>query len=453
MDKEFFNGKNVLVMGLGCFGGGTDSAVFACKAGANVTVTDLYDEVQLADSLKLLGGLDIEYRLGSHRQQDFEAADVIIVNPAVNPENSLLQSSLDGGAFVTSQIEIFFQLCPCPIVGITGSNGKSTTTALTAHLLRAGISQNGIGYENVWLGGNIGDRPLLCSLADMSEHDIAVLELSSFQLEQLGRIKKAPYISLITNLSPNHLDRHGSFKAYYLAKENIFKYQQSDWPKPVVSIFNADDSLTMDWFDLYRKEPNRSCLTFSAADVPDEFSRVFKLPGRTNLSNLAAALKVAQYLDLNDYRITAAVGTFEGLAHRLKLVAEINGLCWYDDSLATTPISAAAALDAFSSPKIIIAGGYDKSIPLDDFGCEIAQKAKAAILLGRTAEAIAKAIQAVDTNCRVEIVSTMSDAVKCAADIAESGDVVLLSPGCASYDMFDNYRQRGEAFAELVKAL
>jgi len=454
INSYFISGKNVLVMGLGQFGGGADSAIFACESGAKVTVTDLADEKMLEESLARLGDCDIEYHLGGHCAEDFKNADVVIVNPAVPPDSKFLQIAHKANKLITSQIEIFFGLCPCLIVGITGANGKSTTAALTAQLLREGIGQEGIEYKRVWLSGNIGNRPLLGMLEGTDAEDIVVLELSSFQLEQLCRIEKAPDVSVITNLTPNHLDRHGTFEAYCRAKENIFKFQKPRADKPSVSIFNADDPITADWFEHYNKTPFRRCLTFKASDVPDAFRRVFKLPGAANLSNLAAAAAVARELGVTDDRIAKAVGMFEALPHRLELVTEIDGTRWYNDSIATTPASAIAALEAFEAPKIIIAGGYDKHLPFDELGRKIAQKAKAAILIGKTAAKIAEAISAAgQTRVQVEFADSIAEAVDCANRLAENGDVVLLSPACASYDMFKNFQQRGQVFRGLVRQL
>jgi UDP-N-acetylmuramoylalanine--D-glutamate ligase len=454
MTRDFLAGKSVLVMGLGQFGGGVDSAIFACESGAKVTVTDLADEKSLEESLARLGDCDIEYHLGGHRAEDFKNTDVVIVNPAVGPDNEFLQAAQGANKLITSQIELFFQLRACRIVGITGANGKSTTAALTAHLLREGIGQEGIEYKRVWLSGNIGNRPLLGTLEQMDGRDVVVLELSSFQLEQLCRIEKAPDVSVITNLTPNHLDRHGTFEAYCRAKESIFKFQKRRQDRQVVSIFNAEDRITAEWFERYGKEPHRRCLTFEAAGVPDTLRQAFKLPGRANLSNLAAAMVVARELGVTDEQMCRTVGTFEALPHRLELVAQIGGTRWYNDSIATTPASAIAALEAFEAPKIIIAGGYDKHLPFDELGRKIARKAKAAILIGKTAAKIAEAISAVgDTSVQVEFASSMAEAVDCANRLTQAGDVVLLSPACASYDMFTNFQQRGRVFTELVRNL
>ena len=457
MDKQFFQGKTVLVMGLGQFGGGIDSALFAHRMGAKVIITDLADEKRLKNALERLSDYkDIEYHLSGHQEKDFSPdspVDIIIVNPAVPPESNFLQIARRAKKTLTSQIEILFQLCPAKIIGITGANGKSTTTALTAHLLEKASQQNS-DYRRVWLGGNIGDRPLLADIDQISKSDLVVLELSSFQLEQLAHIKKAPYVSVITNLSPNHLDRHGTFENYCNAKENIFRFQNLSEKNPPVSIFNAEDIITRQWFEKYSGQKGRRCLSFEVSNVSKKFIEKFTLVGRANLSNLAAALKVAQHFGLKKDTLLNCIASFEPLPHRLELVAKIDGVAWYNDSIATTPTSTITAMEAFTGPKIIIAGGYDKNLPFDRLGKKIAEKAKAAILIGETAQKIADAIKnAGKSDVRVETAPSLADAVEYAASFALSGDAVLLSPACASYDMFDNFQKRGQVFRKLVKAL
>ncbi|MBN1816475.1 MAG: UDP-N-acetylmuramoyl-L-alanine--D-glutamate ligase [Sedimentisphaerales bacterium] len=454
MEIDFFKGKSVLIMGLGQFGGGVDSARFACRAGAKVIVADQAGPESLAGSLAQLADCPIETHLGGHREQDFgsEGPDIIIVNPAVPPDNPFLALARQSGKHITSQIEIFFQLCPAPIVGITGANGKSTTTALTAHLLEAGLGIEGVGYRKVWLGGNIGNRMLLSEVWEIRPDHMVVLELSSFQLEQLARIRKTPKIALITNLTPNHLDRHGTFEAYCAAKENIFQFQPADPNDPCISIFNADDPVTSRWFLRYNGQNGRICLEFSDRDVPDSLAKRFPLVGKANRSNLSAALKVTQSFPIPDDHIARAVETFRSLPHRLEPIATVNGVTWYDDSIATTPPSAIAALEAFECPRIILAGGYDKNLPFDEFGAAIASHAKAAVLIGKTAPKIAEAIHQADPDTRVhvELAASMPEAVQKCAVIARSGDVVLLSPACASYDMFRNFEHRAAVFKECV---
>ncbi len=454
MDKQFFAGKKILVMGLGRFGGGVDAAKFAAGAGAKVIVTDLASEEQLSSSKKQLEEFpDIEYHLGSHDPADFEQADIIIANPAVPLDNKYLQLARQHRKLVTSQIGIFFQLCPATIIGITGANGKSTTAALTAHLLKSASD------KNVWLSGNIGNEPLLTIADQIKPDDLVVLELSSFQIEQLAQVPIAPDVALLTNLTPNHLDRYGTFAKYCDAKENIFKFQKSDRNSPAVSIFNAEDEIAAEWFEKYKQDTDRICIKFSADDVSKEIRDSFLLPGRANLSNLAAALCIAKHFGAEDHKIIKALPKFKALPHRLEFVAEIKGVKWYNDSKATTPQSAITAIEAFDQPVIIIAGGYDKHLPFDEFGQKIAKKAKAAILIGQTAKSIAKAIEehksksAQEHKPKIEFAVSLEKAVRLAKGLAKSGDVVLLSPACASYDMFENYEQRGNEFCKLVRGI
>ena len=458
MDKDFFNAKTVLIMGLGRFGGGADSALFAHHAGAKVIITDLAGPDELADALAQLAGCEnIVYHLAGHNPADFgnEGADIIIVNPAVPPDNKFLRIARRASRVITSQIETFFELCPARIVGITGANGKSTTAAITACLLEAADAQQKIGYEKVRLSGNIGNRPLLACLNEIAPNDIVVLELSSFQLEQLANIKKAPYVSVITNLTPNHLDRHGSFKAYCHAKDAIFRFQNLDENTPAVSIFNAEDKLTAQWYKRYSAQKGRLCINFKVSDISNTLTANLALPGRMNLSNLAAAVAVAKHFGISDDSMAEAIKGFKPLPHRLELISRINGVSWYNDSISTTPASAIAALQAFNCPKIIIAGGYDKNLPFGELGEAIARRTKAAVLIGQTAEKIAKAVSSAQNNTKivVEIADSLPHAVNYANTLSEAGDVVLFSPACASYDMFENFRRRGEIFCELVKQL
>lgn len=460
MNKQLFAGKNVLVMGLGRFGGGVDVAKFVYNTGGKVIITDLTPAEKLQDSIEKLKEFPyIEFHLGSHNPTDFKQADVIVVNPAVAPDNEFLKLAQERNKFITSQINIFFELCPAPIIGITGAVGKSTTAALTTHLLRGTRDEKrGTSYKNVWLSGNIGNEPLLTIVGQIKSSDLVVLEISSFQLEQLAQIKKAPKVALLTNLTPNHLDRHGTFENYCAAKESIFKFQELSESYPAVSIFNAEDKIGCEWFEKYKKNAGRVCIKFSADDVSEEIRKQFGLPSRANLSNLAAALCLARHFGVEDEQIRTCLLEFKPLPHRLELVAEINGVCWYNDSIATTPASAIAVLETFDQPITIIAGGYDKNIPFDEFGQKIAEKAKAAILLGQTAQKIKNAIEKSATEntekrIKVEFVDSLAGAVQLAESIAVGGDVVLLSPACASYDMFDNFEHRGKEFCRLVREL
>ncbi|MBW8036167.1 MAG: UDP-N-acetylmuramoyl-L-alanine--D-glutamate ligase, partial [Planctomycetes bacterium] len=380
---------------------------------------------------------------GGHIPGDFSTwADVVIVNPAVPPDNEFVQLARDAGKVVTSQMEIFFNLFGGQIVGITGANGKSTTAALTAHLLA-------VSDRKVFLGGNIGNRPLLTLLDQMGDDDIAVLEISSFQAEQLEGCPRGCDVSVITNLTANHLDRHGTFAQYCRAKEILFAGQNPS----CLSIFCAEDEVCRSWHEKYKSETGRECVLYSADDVDASLAERFPLCGGMNLSNLAAGLAVARHYGTSEDRIAEAVGSFQGLANRLELVAEFGGVRWYDDSIATTPASAIAALEAFDEGKVIIAGGYDKGLPFDEFGKAIASRAKGAVLIGKTADKIATAIELAGGGVEVIGAESMGQAVEKAFSLCAGGDVVLMSPACASYDMFVNYKQRGEVFRQEVSLL
>jgi len=486
MNAPDLTGKRVLVMGLGRFGGGVDVARFAAGVGAHVVVTDAADEAMLADSVRQLCALPgIELKLGGHDPDDFAGADVIVVNPAVRGDSPFLKIARQHQAVITSQVELFFQRCPARIVGITGANGKSTTTMLTAHLLERGLPHQktddrrqrtenrgpktegqafpssvlrplSAGSSRVWLSGNIGHRPLLGMLDQIRPEDVVVLELSSFQLEQLGEVGAAPHISLLTNLTPNHLDRHGTFEVYCAAKENIFRLQRCDERSPAVSIFNAEDSIACDWFERYDAQAGRVCVKYHLDDVSADVRAVFTLPGRANLSNLAGAMAIARQFGVGDETVAEVLPDVNALPHRLKLAATVDGVRWYNDSIATTPQSVMVALEAFAEPKILIAGGYDKQLPFDGLGEVIAAQAKAVVLIGQTAQKIAKAIRAGSKGARqvpVTFAQSLAEAVEMAHEQAVPGDIVLLSPACASYDMFDNFQQRGQQFIELARQL
>lgn len=438
--------KTALIFGLGKFGGGLDCAKFAAKYCKKVLVTDISSEEKLAAACQALKELpNVELRLGKHDETDFAGADVVIVNPAVPPENQYLQIARLSGALITSQMELFFQICPAVIIGITGANGKSTTTKLTYHILDYAVKKGKSPCRQVFLGGNIGNMPLLTELENISSSDIVVLEISSFQAEQLAQSKLAPDVSIAINVTPNHLDRHGTFEAYCLAKENLFIHQRRRKLPIPVSIFNLEDEVTRSWYDKYLPDKSRKCIKFAASDVCEDIKAAFPLPGKANLSNLAAARAAAKIFGVDDSDIAQAVKSFQGLPHRLELAAQGGGVRWYNDSIATTPPSTIVGLEAFDEPIILIAGGYDKMLPFDQMGVVAAKKAKAVILIGTTAEKIEQAIIK-GGGCTIYKEKTFADAINRADSISECGDVVLLSPACASYDMFDNFQQRGDIF-------
>ena len=437
-------------MGLGRFGGGADVVRYMAQQGACVTVTDRASQDALADSLDQLSDLSgITYHLGDHWWADFEQADLIVVNPAVPPETPVLQSARGLGIAMTTQVNLFLSSCPATVVGITGANGKSTTAALCAHLLSHAAKTHSVPFGRVWLGGNIGHRPLLTDMEDMHANDVVILELSSFQTEWLDQA--GVHIALLTNLTPNHLDRHKTFEAYCDAKERLFQTQVLTASGSGLSLFCADDPVGQQWYARYQHQKDRLCRLYSADNVPDRMKQACRLSGRANLTNLAGASAIARHLGVPEEALVQAVHTFEPLAHRLEPVARHQGVRWFNDSIATTPESVIVALGAFDCGRILIAGGYDKGVAFDALARHIVKQAKAVILLGQTGQSLMQAIKICDPGFGpIVTVQNLEEAVVKANDLADSGDVVLLSPACASYDMFDNFQDRGDQFRQCV---
>ena len=430
-----FKGKCVLVMGLGRFGGGVGVTRWLCGQGARVTVTDLAPAEQLGQSVAELAGLEVTYRLGGHDEADLEGCELLVVNPAVPDEAPFLSAARARGVPITTEINLFCQRCPARLIGITGSVGKSTTAAMTAEALARQYTTH--------LGGNIG-RSLLEELADgtiQADH-LVVLELSSFQLERLAPIRLSPHIALVTNLRPNHLDRHGTLEAYARAKQNIFRFQRGG----DLLLVNADDPAVAAWAG---QAPGRTD-TFSLCGEPFELA----LPGEHNQLDAQAAWAIAHALGVPRERAAEALRAFGGLPHRLCLVAERDGVRYFDDSKATTPESATVALRSFAPGSVIaIVGGHDKHIPLEGLCRELAQRCKAVVATGAVGPQMADGVRALLPAGRAEAVvlaPSFDAAVAAAVARARPGDVVLLSPGCASYGQFSNYIERGLRFQALV---
>jgi UDP-N-acetylmuramoylalanine--D-glutamate ligase len=373
----------------------------------------------------------------------------VYASPGVPPENPLLVEAAHRGLRISSLVELFFALCPAPILGITGSAGKSTTTSLVGEMFaRAG--------RHVFVGGNIG-RPLLGKLHEMTPDSWVVMELSSFQLEPM---QQSPHIALVTNVTPNHLDRHPSMEAYWAAKGQILAYQSpSDW-----AVLNADDPWSL------RYQPRGRVLRFSLEGVvegaylaTDEVvllgdpllnTRDIPLRGRHNVANVLAAVAAAHAADLPREAMVEAIRAFKGVAHRLQTVGLKRGVIYVDDSIATAPERSIAALRAFHEPLVLIAGGRDKHLPMQDWAHLITRRARHAVLLGEMSDLVRAALRQADPNyTSVSQAISMDDAVRQAADVARDGDVVLLSPGGTSYDMYQDFEERGRDFARAVGRL
>ena len=429
-----FAGKRVTVVGLGRFGGGIGAARWLCNQGAIVTVTDQASETDLAESLDQLAGLSINFDLGGHSPESFLEADYLVVSPAIPPEMSLLTQARQAGVPITTEINLFIERCPARIVAVTGAVGKSTTTAMIGEVLKHDFT--------VHVGGNIG-KSLLGELDQIKPTDIVVLEISSFQLEYTSEIKFRPDIALVTNLIPNHLDRHGTMEAYASAKQNIFRYQRED----DLLILNQTDPATANWAKL---APGKVKFFTPIADAFD-----LAIPGIHNQANAQAAWAVAQALGVSRKTASAELAKFPGLIHRLEFICEKNLIKYFNDSKCTTPTGAVVALSAFDPGKaIILLGGYDKKVSFAELADAITTRAKAVVAFGQTADSIIQAVKSAPgfyDSLGVKTATDLSEAFEIAQNLAKPGDAILLSPACASYDQFTNYQQRGELFRKLAK--
>jgi len=423
--------KRITVMGLGVHGGGLGVTRFLLEQGAHVIVTDLRSAEILQPSLEALAGLPVEFVLGEHRDQDFERVDMVIRNPGVPRESRYLQLARAAGVAIEMEMTLFFRLCPAPIIGITGTKGKTTTTTLTGAMLRE-------VYPDTVVAGNLRVSALE-QLPRITAKTPVVLELSSWQLEGLGEAGLSPEYACVTNLSPDHLDRYGSMADYGLAKQQIFLYQSPDdvvvLPKHdlIVNTWANDAPGRVIWFDGNEGWP------------------MGQLQGQHNALNIAAAAALAQAYGVPDAAIRKAIEHFAGVEHRMELVREINGVRLINDTAATTPTAAAAALNSMTTPVILIAGGADKKLawtPLVEAIQQSAQLKRLIILDGTGSPALSAAL-----GTEQERYQSFEQAIRAAFAEAEAGDTVLLSPGAASFGMFRNEFHRGEEFRRIVGLL
>ncbi|NLX14146.1 MAG: UDP-N-acetylmuramoyl-L-alanine--D-glutamate ligase [Phycisphaerales bacterium] len=439
---------NVVVMGLGRFGGGIAVTRWLVGRGARVTVTDMAPADKLADSVAQLAGLPVTFHLGGHDTADLEGCDLLVVSPAVPKDKSdFVQQAIARDIPLSSEMNLFIQHCPARrIVGITGSAGKSTTTAMLGAILAAAELAGTL--RRIWVGGNIGCS-LLDELENLAADDIVVLELSSFQLDDLARLKWSPSRAVITNIKPNHLDRHGTFEAYADAKMNIVRFQR---PEDVVFVHGCDEELAE------RVVRVGAASRLARYEFDPYFRQYIQVPGRHNQNNAAAAVAVARELGVDDACIAQGLAGFVGLPHRLEFVAERAGVRYYNDSKSTTPESTQIAVEAFEKPPVVMVGGGDKGMPFDTLARLLAERAKATVCYGATGPALYDLVcgylDAGERAGRAALVAgDFAAAVHKAAEFARPGDVVVLSPACTSYDMFINYEQRGDAFREAVLGL
>lgn len=452
-------------MGLGLHGGGAGVAKFLAQAGAQVTVTDLKTKEELTTSLEKLKNLPIKFVLGRHEQQDFQNADLVIKNPGVPDHSPYLKIAQENQVPIDTDLGLFFQICPSQkTIGITGTKGKSTTTTLVHRMI---VKE----HSDAQIAGNIRISPFDI-LAKIQKNTPVVLELSSWQLEGLAQHKESPHIACITNLFEDHLNRYPDMQAYAEAKKNIFKFQKAN----DYVIMNYDNTLLRDplfnlnlrniyWFSrkkridqgtslnkgiIILREKNRDHRLLSLRDI--------KIPGIHNLENVLAAVTTVWVFGIKRTTIQNVIKGFQGLPGRLKLIRELRGIKFINDTTSTTPLSTVAALEAFSEPMILIAGGADKNLSFSQLAKNIARKVKTVILLDgdATPRLYAKIQETLrEKGQKLPIIRTASlaEAVQKAYSWAIPGDLVILSPACASFGMFVNEFERGDQFKAEVKKL
>ena len=449
-------GKRVAIIGLGV--SNIPLIDYLYNLQAKVTVFDQRDKEKLEeDIVRKIENYGFELVTGKNALHFLRGYNIIFRSPSCLPTTLQLVSEQKRGAIVTSEIEMLMNICPCKIIGVTGSDGKTTTTTLIYEILKKG------GY-NCHLGGNIG-IPLFTKVRDFKEDDIVVLELSSFQL--MG-MEISPDISVITNISPNHLDKHSSYEEYIEAKKNIFNYQDSTGKV----VLNYDNEITRS----FKNEAEGKVVFFSSKEKLDDGViyddgmikecedgvrkhlinvKDIHLRGVHNYENICAAIAATSGLVSQETQVEA-IKEFKGVEHRLEFVREINGVKWYNDSIGTSPTRTIAGLNSFDEKIVLIAGGYDKNLDYAPLARPILDKVSKLILMGKTAPKIYDAVVnelAPDEVFPIYRAKNVEQSVELAYKFAEPGEIVLFSPASASFDMFKNFAERGEKFKELVNNL
>ena len=432
---------------------GTDLARFLVAEGAHVLVNDARPAEKLGDRLAELAGGAIQFVLGGHPASPTLDADLVFVSPGVPPELPLLDEAAARGIPISSGTQLFFERCPAPIIGITGSSGKTTTTTLVGRIFEA-------AGRGTLVGGNIG-VPLLGRLGEIAPESWVVLELSSFQLEPMTA---SPHVAAITNITPNHLDRHITMEAYTAAKSQILAHQRHT----DVAVLNADDPGSSGLrpvgqvvrFSIERQvegaylDGDQLVLDRGGRRQTICLRSELQLPGLHNVANVLTACAIASAAGFAIEPMRAAATAFTGVRHRLELVAELNGVQYVNDSIATAPERSLAALAVYAGrPVVLLAGGRDKHLPMEEWARVIAGGARALVTFGESAPLIERAARTAGLPSeRIHQAGTVDRGVAIARTVARPGDVVLLSPGGTSYDQYQDFEERGDHFAAVVRA-
>jgi len=436
-----FSGKRVLVQGLGRFGGGVGVSRWLASQGASVLISDRADAQSLSESMQDLADLDITYRLGANDPNDLQKVDLVIVNPAVDKRTCpFFAAAVQMGIPWTTEINLFCERCPAPVIGVTGTFGKSTTSAMLADAIMA-------SGRRAWLGGNIG-RSLLGDLGQIQASDLVVLELSSAQLEDLPRIGWVPQIAVITNLYPHHLDRYEGFEAYAGAKFNMIMGGTS-CANPVVVGHVTEPAST--WLKQALDGNQSRMRPVKTSEPPLELV----VPGKHNDANAECALEACRVLGIDETSVRRALGEFPGLPHRLELVRTVNDVRYINDSKSTSPTATITAVLSFDEPLVLIVGGQNKHVPLDEMARAVDKRCRAIICVGENRADLFTAFRRgneVNKPACFEA-ENVEQGVSLSRSIAQPGDAVLFSPGAPSFDAYRNFTQRGDHFNRLVHAL
>ncbi len=438
-------GRRVLVVGLGRFGGGVGVTQWLVAQGADVTVTDLASQAALGESLEKLAGLEVTFRLGGHDDADLDSVDWVVLNPAIDRRRSpFFQAIKDRRIPWTTEINLFCQRCPCRVIGVTGTYGKSTTCAMLADSLEACRRSGGASFTGTYLGGNIG-RSLLGDLDRMRPTDLVVLELSNAQLEGLPRIDWAPTIAVVTNLSPHHLDRYDGYAEYVATKLNIIGSSAQTLAVVVGNLEKEADA------SVARRLSGGAPRLIRTSDLDPAL--VLRVPGEHNRHNAGTALTVCRHLGLDDHTVAQALREFSGLPHRLEHVRTLDGVDYYNDSKSTSPAATVTALQTLQRPGVVILGGQKTQSDQAALVREAASRCHTAICLGESGPPLAHILRERSAAMVIHTADGLTAATRIAQEAAQAGDVVLFSPGAPSFDTHANFADRGRRFVESVRSL
>lgn len=454
-----WKGKRVVIVGAARQG--TALGAYLANHGAQVVLTDARSDHELQPAIKRLAGLSIEWRLGGHSLRMLDNVDLLALSGGVPSDIALVAEAKKREIPVVNDSQIFMDLTPAKVIGITGSAGKTTTTTLLGRMLKA---MEGKGIRRVWVGGNIGN-PLVADVDEMRADDLAVMELSSFQLEWMTKV---PHVALILNIAPNHLDRHATLENYVAAKARILDFQNGD----EVAILNREDPASWE----LAAHVKGKLISFGRGELAvgqlgtvvrgdqiwlgDEQGERAVLPvsaielrGEHNLLNVLAAVAAASVVGATPEAMLVGLQGFRGAPHRLEWVRSVNDVDWYNDSIATAPQRAMAALSSFERPVVLMLGGRNKGLPWQDLAKLAKDRAKHVVLFGEAGAMLKPLFVQFAPNLGLSQTENLHEAIQAAAAVAKTGDVVLLAPGGTSFDEFVDFEARGERFRELVNQL